>query len=57
MKEDPAMVVIKHLLFPLLVIYCLLEFEAVRAADDLEQCRPSCSGRSLAAPVSLSTAS
>ncbi|MCY1508731.1 hypothetical protein D9M68_430510 [compost metagenome] len=29
------MVIVKHLLLPLLVLYCVLEFELARASSDL----------------------
>ncbi|MCY1275767.1 hypothetical protein D9M68_614220 [compost metagenome] len=45
------MAVIKHLLLPLLVICCLLEFETARASDDVARRTLSPSGQNLAFPT------
>ncbi|MFZ6049312.1 hypothetical protein ACFW0H_24720 [Pseudomonas sp. CR3202] len=45
------MVIIKHLLLPLLVICCALEFELARASDDLAGCGIHMSGPVQSLPV------
>lgn len=45
------MAIIKHLLLPLLVICCLLEFETARASGDMARCSFSLSGQTLSLPT------
>lgn len=45
------MAVIKHLLLPLLVICCLLEFETARASGDMARRTLSSSGQNLSLPT------
>ncbi|WP_158249360.1 hypothetical protein [Pseudomonas sp. LFM046] len=45
------MAIIKHLLLPLLMICCLLEFEVARAASDLPRHTPSVPEQTLSLPA------